>query len=141
MRDRLKRVFDRAGTDWRIGTLTNTLLICALIVTSAFGYSKMHDEAATREDQICTSAERENQTNVRQYADTIKYLMAVKRNAPEKLSDPINRFVILRLPETEKKARKDTAPPLCDKPDRGLPEPDPVLPEWTAERVQRFLAK
>lgn len=91
------------------------------------------------QDQLCASSEREHAINVRQYKDTLAYLDELKRRQPGELSRGINPFVIGRLPDTEKRARKDTAPPICDTPGLGLPEPDPVLPKRTARDVQREL--
>lgn len=73
----------------------------------------------------CLQFERDHLRDVKQLRDTYAYIRQLE---PSELGDPINRFVIGRLPETEAKARTDTAPGYCDNPGLGLPEPDPVVP-------------
>lgn len=147
------RVAEILARELRFYKLRQWILYVVLFGTIIGFAIKLTSEGHKREDQFCTSAEREHATWVRQYTDTILYLETVKKTAPQQLMDPINQFVILRLPETEKRAREDTAPPLCDGMHRGavpffgeeseigLPEPDPVLPKATAADVQRELAR
>lgn len=109
-------------------------------------------EGKKREDQFCTQAEGEHKRNVDQYRDTLSYLDGLRRTDPQEIGRGINPFIISRLGDTEARARKDNAPPLCDKKsvktlnpfarptEIGRKEPDPVLPERTAEDVQRQLA-
>lgn len=85
-------------------------------------------------DQFCLSAENEHLRDVKQLRQTYAYLAQLR---PGERDDSINRFVIERLPETERKARQDTAPEHCDHGslfhgDLGRPEPDPVVPKRPA---------
>jgi hypothetical protein len=82
-------------------------------------------EARGRVDQTCTLFESSHLADVQQLRQTYRYLLAVP---PSERGATINRFVLAGLPAVEKKAHIDTAPPFCDKPGRGLPEPDPRIP-------------
>jgi hypothetical protein len=77
----------------------------------------------------CLRDEREHLRDVEMLRDTYAYL---KQLRPDELGDGINRFIIGRLSETEARAKQDVAPPHCDDPGFGLPEPDPVLPKRPA---------
>lgn len=133
--------------------LTMGLVVLVVLV---FGYAVWH-EGQVRQEQFCAGDEREHLQLVNQYRDTLGYLEDLRVKAPERLTDPLNQFVIARLPDTEERARTDTAPPLCDgkrwtglpylshKVEIGRPEPDPPLPtdKWgkpiRAKDVQRQL--
>lgn len=82
-------------------------------------------ESVERRDQNCKIFETEHRREIKRLTDTYRYLVALpdaERGAT------INRFVLANLPNLEADARLDNAPAYCDKPDVGLPEPDPRIP-------------
>lgn len=83
-------------------------------------------DSRERIDQSCTLFERDHLTDVQRLRNTYRYLAQLR---PSEVDQPLNRFVIRALPETEREARQDTAPRYCDEPGLGLPEPDPVIPQ------------
>lgn len=112
------------------------LTAVALAFWSVLGVQRAVDETARegaeRRDQICLSAEREHLNDVTSLTRTYEYLGSLTRG--ERMQ-PLNRFLIRSLPEAENKVRIDPAPPFCDEPDVGLPEPDPRIPHRPAELV------
>lgn len=152
--DQTRRVSDKSKwNQFYYGQWSNWIRDATMVFTvgiATLAVFVVHLEGKKREDQFCASSEREHATLVRQYKDTLEYIDKLKE-MPERLQEPINQFVISRLPDTESRARKDTAPPLCDKKsvktlnpfseptEVGLPEPDPVLPKRTAKEVLRSI--
>ena len=78
-------------------------------------------------DQVCRVFEGQHLREVESLRNTYVYLDRVV--ARHETGDTLNQFIIRGLPATEVKARSDPAPAFCDKPNVGLPEPDPVLPK------------
>ncbi len=87
-------------------------------------------ESAERIHQICLVFERQHFDDVESLKNLYAYLAALPEDE-KKLT--LNKFILAALPEREKTANTDNAPPFCDRPNRGLPEPDPVVPKRPAE--------
>ena len=83
-------------------------------------------ESKGRRDQSCRISESQHKADVDGLRRTYDYL---KQLTPRQRRSPINRAILANLPVTEREARMDPAPPFCDEPGIGLPEPDPVLPK------------
>ena len=97
-------------------------------------------EGVERRDQTCTAFERDAIIATRFYRDarraygsTIQYLDNLP---PREARTLLNRTVKERLPRLRREvhqryeeAKATAAPPFCDEPQVGLPEPDPFLPE------------
>ena len=82
-------------------------------------------------DQFCRLAEQDHKTDVDRLTEIYTYLDALPRS---QYDAPINQFVInSTLTTRETEAYNDKAPPLCDRPGLGLPEPDPVIPDRPAD--------
>lgn len=80
-------------------------------------------EGEERRDQSCRIQERKQEADVQQLRRTYTFLLGLKPAAP------LRRAVITLLPQIEDDARQDDAPPYCNAPGVGLPEPDPVVPK------------
>jgi hypothetical protein len=97
-------------------------------------------ETADRRNQICLSAEKEHLDEVTSLRRIYKFIGEL---SVDDIREPINKFIILNLANTEKEARSDDAPPFCDLPGQvaekrgakvvGLPEPDPEVPDRPAD--------
>jgi hypothetical protein len=101
----------------------------------AIGYSfwtnhnainQIQEESKGRRDQSCHISESTHKADVEQLQRTYDYLVNL---TPRQKRSAINRAVLANLPNVEHAARLDPAPPFCDEPGIGLPEPDPVLPK------------
>jgi hypothetical protein len=119
---------------WRDHKATAAWVFIFVYVTvvAAVGFDSQRDfnaEALRARDANCLQFERDHLADVTQLRQTYFYLAQLR---DDELGDAINRFVIARLPETERLARTDTSPDYCDAPGLGLPEPDPVLPKRPA---------
>jgi hypothetical protein len=129
-----RRCCDRALTAlrwvWNRPHLISAVL-CFIAVTYTFTESRSADRAIVEssvraQTQFCALAEAAHAADVKELADTYEYLDGLP---PDDYRQPLNVFVIRRLPVLEAKAHKDDAPPLCDRKGLGLPEPDPDVPE------------
>jgi hypothetical protein len=105
-----------------------------VFIAVAAGYGQAQDahrrndlkkETTERLDQSCTIFEQQHLEDVIQLAKTYQYLDNL---SVQQRTEGLNVFIIKDLPETEKKAKTDSAPDFCDEPNLGLPEPDPTLP-------------
>lgn len=105
----------------------------ALIRRQAAADKRLAAETAERRDQSCRLFEGQHLADVEQLRRTYDYL-----EHPAKGTEGLVPLILAQLPETERKARTDSAPAYCDepgalaeaegKPPVGLPEPDPVVP-------------
>ncbi len=85
-------------------------------------------ESKDRRNQSCRVFERLETTAVRRVVTTYKYLDELPRS--ELVRPTLLTTAILRnLGATYQDAKASRAPPYCDKPDVGLPEPQPKLPK------------
>lgn len=122
----------------KISDRTKRLFAYSLVVLAfcgILGRMNAQDKAAAREsaeriDQICLVFETQHLDDVKSLAQTYDYLVALPESE-KRLT--LNKFILLLLPMREEEANTDIAPPFCDKPNRGLPEPDPVVPKRPAE--------
>lgn len=110
----------------RFAHVRESVLYLFVLVVVVLGVLRLGSESDERADQTCQIFEGQHLADVRQLRDTYRYLLQL---SPVEKRDGINRYVIGRLPETEKRARTDTAPEFCDDDGVGLPEPDPEVPE------------
>lgn len=83
-------------------------------------------ETVERVEQDCLKEERDHLKDVKNLRRTYRFLLGYPVSAHD---DPLYVALIQTLPQTESAARTDNAPPYCDRPNVGLPEPDPVIPE------------
>lgn len=83
-------------------------------------------EGAERRDQNCLIFERSQDRAVTQLRRTYEYLADL---TPKQLAEPLNTAVIAGLPAEVTDAQTSDAPPYCNAPGVGLPEPDPLLPQ------------
>lgn len=72
-------------------------------------------------DQSCRSDEREHKIQVKTLVNTYSFLIKYPNGELAQAVRP-------GLADTERRAGKDTAPKICDRPGLGLPEPDPCVP-------------
>jgi hypothetical protein len=86
---------------------------------------QVKQESTERRDQTCVIFERQAQAAVDQVVATYKYIAGLK---PHELAEPLNQAVLAQLPQTVANANNSEAPPYCDQPGVGLPEPNPQLP-------------
>ena len=82
-------------------------------------------ESRERRDQMCNLFERDHLADVTRLKRTYAYLDRLPRR---EWGNPLTMAIVRQLPELEVEARQDAAPPFCDEPGIGLPEPDPELP-------------
>jgi hypothetical protein len=99
-----------------------SLLLPALVVAGFLAYGA---EQKARRDQACAISEAKQRRDIDSLRRTYDYLLTL---SPTEKRDPINRAVLAGLPRTEADARLDDAPPYCDEPGIGEPEPDPTIP-------------
>lgn len=109
--------------------------------------------SAARINQSCEADEREHLRTVESLRSTYLYLLNL---TDAELGSTFNRFIIAQVPQTETRAKTDTAPAFCDKPGEaaereykrthgkhgsppvGLPEPDPKIPV-RPERIDQLI--
>lgn len=82
-------------------------------------------EQFERRDQSCRLFEGDHLADVQSLEKTYEYLGAL---TPEERKTTLNKTILNGLAEQEREAKVDSAPDFCDKPNTGLPEPDPVVP-------------
>lgn len=82
-------------------------------------------EGRKRRDQTCRIDERDHLDSVKRLRRTYDYLEHLPR---AEYGSNITVAIVRQLPDVERDARHDVAPPFCDAPNVGLPEPDPKLP-------------
>lgn len=82
-------------------------------------------EGFRRRDQTCVLFERTHIDDVAQLQATYNF---VAKLSPQEAQTNLNRAIILRLPEVEKKARSTTPPKYCRPASVGVKDPFPVLP-------------
>ncbi len=109
--------------------LTTVALIASLVALglSGVGFWRIDNESRGRRDQSCRQSEAKHQADVNELKRTYRFLTNPKKRAL--LGPGLARLIILTLPAREREARVDPAPPFCDEPGIGLPEPDPKIPE------------
>jgi hypothetical protein len=128
------RTFARWWERW--GRDVVTFLAVALAAYAVFGargaaidaqdaVRGLSDETTQRIDQTCAISETKQRADVDALIRTYRYLGGL---SGRQLSEPLNKAVLANLPSTIREAQTDDAPPFCDKPGVGLPEPDPPLP-------------
>jgi hypothetical protein len=119
---------------WRQPVARWAVVAAYVFIAVAAGYGQAQDahrrndlkkETTERLDQSCTIFEQQHLEDVIQLAKTYQYLDNL---SVQQRTEGLNVFIIKDLPETEKKAKTDSAPDFCDEPNLGLPEPDPTLP-------------
>ena len=101
------------------------LLAAFSMFLGAFLFYLVKKEGQERREQNCIWFETDHKDDVDQYRKTIEYLKGLN---DQQRMESINRAVLANLGELRQEARTDRAPQYCDKPNVGLPEPDPVLP-------------
>jgi hypothetical protein len=103
--------------------------IAMFVVSVSAGFLAWQATQANTEriDQSCTTDEREHADNVRQLEQTYNALSSPTIRA--NLGPGLVTLIVSQMAELEKDARTDQAPPFCDEPGVGLPEPDPEPPE------------
>lgn len=87
--------------------------------------TKIAREANERRDQTCVIFETNQLEDIRQLRRTYDFLSRPPRS---RLERQLQTLTLGFLPETERDARIDDAPPYCDAPNVGLPEPDLPMP-------------
>jgi hypothetical protein len=124
---RYRRALGRMWAALVIGLFAVTVSLVGLYAQSndlKVEQEARQEDTAARVDQSCTLAEQKQKDDVRQLRDTYGYLARHRHSLDRGLA----KEVIRALPETERRAQQDDAPPYCDEPNVGLPEPDPVIP-------------
>lgn len=86
---------------------------------------KIAREGEKRRDQTCRIDERDHLGAVKRLRRTYGFLADLPRS---EYGTNLTVAIVRQLPEVEREARQDVAPPFCDAPGVGLPEPDPELP-------------
>lgn len=125
-----------------VGTLTrwlvrerNLVAVLLCFVALALVYNGLRNESNARFDQACTTWEQDNYDQVRRLSDTYKFLDQLR---PHEYTSTLTKFAITNLPRTVAEARADDAPPKCDEPGFGRPEPDPKVPSPSPELVAKI---
>jgi hypothetical protein len=103
------------------------LLTAWLYARSVDARQQIAAEGMERRDQTCVLFEREHLRHVIRLERTYDYLDGLPRR---ERGSSLTRAVVRQLPELEVDARTDSAPPFCDEPGVGLPEPDPEPPAF-----------
>lgn len=110
----------------------------ALLVIGAFAFSINGDERNRALNQFCFQQETLHLENITDLKRTYNYLVQL---TPDQAGQSFNQAIIRFLPDTEEKAARDDAPPICDETyttgvlglggshEYGLEEPDPELPQ------------
>jgi hypothetical protein len=93
-------------------------------------------EGAERRDQSCLHDEIDQRADVRGLRLTYKYIVKL---TPRQRATPFNALLIQQLPRSEREAGRDDAPPFCDEPGFGLPEPDQPIPDRPAELIEPYV--
>lgn len=86
---------------------------------------RLDREGVARRDQTCALQETKQKADVDALARTYDYLAGLSR---AERRERLNVVILAQLPRTVREAQIDDAPPFCDQPGVGLPEPDPKLP-------------
>jgi hypothetical protein len=90
-------------------------------------------EADERRNQTCTLFETDHLQDVQSLKRTYERLPEAldfyMEAAPERLQPFLRATIAGDLERLEREAKADSAPPYCDEPGFGLPEPDPVIPK------------
>lgn len=139
------------GITWAtLRLLAFVLVAAASIYSSARTFSladqnraaldQIKAEGVERRDQICTAAESADLANVTRLRRTYDYLQAL---SPAEFDTPINRAVLVSLPQVESDAKTPTAPAFCDVTLKhgvpvGLPEPNPIVPTRPPELTAKL---
>lgn len=89
------------------------------------GLHKLDRESAARIDQTCAISEAKQRSDSDALIRTYQYLGSL---SARQFAQPINKAILANLPVTIRAAQIDDAPPFCDQPGVGLPEPDPPTP-------------
>jgi hypothetical protein len=96
-----------------------------IVISIALVFIEQQNSTNQRIDETCQLFEADHKADVEALVSTYNYLNQLR---PKEADDTINQTIITNLPQLEREARTDTAPPFCDEPNRGLPEPDPEIP-------------
>jgi hypothetical protein len=112
---------------WRVMSALALVLASASMLLSVFLFTLVRREGSERRDQSCRIAERKQRADVERLHRTYAYLLRELRAG--RTDTPLNIEVLRGLGQAEAEAREDDAPPFCDEPGVGLPEPDPVVPD------------
>lgn len=115
----------RAAALWgRWGRDLLTALAVAAATYSVFTtqntVDKIEAEGNDRRNQTCTILETQERADVEALRRTYEYLSGL---SPKELGESLNRAVLAQLPRTVRDAETPNAPPYCDEPNVGLPEP------------------
>lgn len=115
----------------------NVKQVQTLSVSNRALLNQLAQERTIRSDQACELFETDHLQDVQQLGQTYKYLVSL---TPQERDQPLNRFIIINLPQTEQEALIDRAPEYCDGmapngDDIGLPEPDPKVPDRPAALI------
>lgn len=126
--------FDQSDQDIK----DNVNQVRQLALSNAKIIHDLTQERNVRADQTCELFETDHLQKVQSLRQRYQYLTQL---TPEELTQPLNRFIIIALPQVEQEAVIDRAPEYCDgtKPngdDIGLPEPDPKIPDRPKKLVQ-----
>lgn len=132
---RYRRSLSRMWAALVIGLLAVTVSLVGLFHQSrdlsAEQQQRQRDSVA-RIDQSCALAEQKQKDDVHQLRETYGYLVRHR----DSLDRGLAKEIVRALPEAEHRAQQDDAPPYCDEPNVGLPEPDlPIPPRPTFLRA------
>lgn len=111
--------------DWRVPLAIVSVVASLALLSSVYFYVRIQAEGEQRRDQSCGISEAKQHKDIRQLADTYRYLLAL---SPAEQRSTFNTFIRARLPLAEREAAEDDAPPFCDEDGVGLPEPDLKVP-------------
>lgn len=109
-----------------LGVQSRAEEVANLAVQNARVIREQAREARIRRDQSCTQDERRHLDDVTRLKRTYAFLSHLPTS---EYGTSLTVAIVRQLPEVENEARHDVAPPFCDEPGIGLPEPDPRLPE------------
>lgn len=87
--------------------------------------AEIRAEGAHRRDQTCVIFERAHIDDVSQLQATYNF---IGKMTAEDAQSNLNRTIILRLPDAERKAKSSTPPDYCRSSHVGLKDPFPVIP-------------
>lgn len=117
---------DRGGVRAAWGRWGRDIVVAVAVGLAAWSLLLERKGREDRLDQSCTIFEMHQKDDVDALSRTYRYLAGLSGG---ELAQPINRAILANLPRTVREAQLDDAPAYCDEPGRGLPEPDPRVPD------------
>jgi hypothetical protein len=102
-----------------------TVVAVYAVLATEMQVATIKREGNERRDQTCRLFESAQRDAIERLRRSYEYIEHLPKRA---LRDPLNIAVLAQLPSLRRTALTSGAPPYCDAPGVGLPEPDPPIP-------------